>query len=163
MYFRQKVFWWPFHTRTRFFGHIFRQVFWIFWTVSHSMAIMYRTVLQSFWVLTFCATVLGAFSVQKFCENACNRGLGGNLCRCNGFHFAGKRTVLEDVLPVPNSYSSFTNEEPVNRREQVPGTYTDDLEQRGTNSRADNLSTIDKIRETKMFIQWLLNNVRLFK
>lgn len=123
---------------------------------------MNRPMLQSLCVLAFCSTVLGAFSVQKFCENACNRGLGGNLCRCNGFHFAGKRTVLENILPVPNTYSSVNGDEPINQRIQAPS-FTNDIQQQTPVLRRENLSRIDKIRDTQMIIQWLLNNIRLIK
>ena len=30
--------------------------------------------------------------IKSFCARRCNIGKGGNVCRCNGFHFAGKRT-----------------------------------------------------------------------
>lgn len=30
--------------------------------------------------------------LKSFCAKRCNAGNGGNVCRCNGFHFAGKRT-----------------------------------------------------------------------
>lgn len=29
--------------------------------------------------------------LKSFCARRCNIGKGGNLCKCNGFHFAGKR------------------------------------------------------------------------
>lgn len=35
--------------------------------------------------------------LQSFCASRCNIGKGGNVCRCNGFHFAGKRT--SNALP----------------------------------------------------------------
>lgn len=126
------------------------------------MATMNLAMMQALCVLAFCSTVLGAFSVQKFCENACNRGLGGNLCRCNGFHFAGKRTVLENILPVPNTYSSVNGEDPMNQGIQAPA-FTNEIDQPTPVLRRENLSRIDKIRETQMFIQWLLNHIRLIK
>ncbi|XP_071100868.1 uncharacterized protein [Haliotis cracherodii] len=33
------------------------------------------------------------FSLKGFCASNCARGKGGNVCKCNGFHFAGKRGV----------------------------------------------------------------------
>ncbi|KAK3586584.1 hypothetical protein CHS0354_027067 [Potamilus streckersoni] len=36
--------------------------------------------------------------VRNFCVARCNMGRGGNVCRCNGFHFAGKRSE-QNVFP----------------------------------------------------------------
>ena len=65
--------------------------------------------------------------LQSFCTKRCNMGKGGNLCKCNGFHFAGKRTayapsksdieresdifrLLEDIDDLPNDFEeSLTN------------------------------------------------------
>ena len=33
--------------------------------------------------------------MESFCSRRCNMGLGGNVCKCNGFHFAGKRNSFE--------------------------------------------------------------------
>lgn len=33
--------------------------------------------------------------IKDFCKKRCNVGQGGLLCRCNGFHFAGKRTSIQ--------------------------------------------------------------------
>ena len=30
--------------------------------------------------------------LKSFCARRCNIGKGGNVCKCNGFHFAGKRS-----------------------------------------------------------------------
>ena len=35
--------------------------------------------------------------VDSFCTRRCSMGKGGNLCKCNGFHFAGKRTAFDSV------------------------------------------------------------------
>ena len=32
--------------------------------------------------------------LKSFCVRRCQVGRGGNLCRCNGFHFAGKRNGI---------------------------------------------------------------------
>ena len=34
-----------------------------------------------------------AFEYSAYCESQCKIGRGGNLCRCNAVHFAGKRTL----------------------------------------------------------------------
>ncbi|XP_061183252.1 uncharacterized protein LOC133191517 [Saccostrea echinata] len=126
------------------------------------MASMNQMVLNSLCVLALCTIVLGGFSVEKFCEKACNRGLGGNLCRCNGFHFAGKRTVLNDILPVPNKYSTLYKEEEMEERKHAP-TFTNDLEPLRQNFRREQLTTTDKIKEAQMFVQWLLDHVDILK
>ncbi|XP_062617357.1 uncharacterized protein LOC134279035 [Saccostrea cucullata] len=124
------------------------------------MASMNRMVLNSLCVLALCTIALGGFSVEKFCENACNRGRGGNLCRCNGFHFAGKRTVLSDILPVPNTYSTLYKEEQMEERN--PST-TNDLERLRQHFRREQFTTTNKIKEAQMFIQWLLEHVDVLK
>ncbi|KAH3700054.1 hypothetical protein DPMN_075020 [Dreissena polymorpha] len=30
--------------------------------------------------------------LKSFCTEKCSAGKGGNVCRCNGYHFAGKRS-----------------------------------------------------------------------
>lgn len=37
--------------------------------------------------------------LKSFCARRCNIGKGGNVCRCNGFHFAGKRTSKSPLGP----------------------------------------------------------------
>ena len=34
------------------------------------------------------------FEYSEYCEKMCMWGRGGNLCKCNAVHFAGKRVVL---------------------------------------------------------------------
>jgi hypothetical protein len=119
---------------------------------------MNRLVLNSFCVLALFTTVLSGFSIQRFCEKACNRGLGGNLCRCNGFHFAGKRTVLNDILPVPNSYS----DEALTERGPVPA-FDNDLEHPSPKYRTQTFSSTNKVKEAQLFVQWLLNHIDVVK
>ncbi|KAK6181676.1 hypothetical protein SNE40_009484 [Patella caerulea] len=48
------------------------------------------------------------FRVQNFCASRCSRGRGGNLCRCSGFHFAGKRSELGyDPSRVSDDFASW--------------------------------------------------------
>lgn len=126
------------------------------------MAGMNRLVLNSVCVLALFTTVLSGFSIQRFCEKACNRGLGGNLCRCNGFHFAGKRTVLNDILPVPNTYSTRHTEEAQTERGAAPA-YPNDLEHPSPNYRTEAISTTNRVREAQLFIEWLLNRIDVVK
>jgi len=51
--------------------------------------------------LLFVLTLLAVFEQQssgfeytEYCEKMCMWGRGGNLCKCNAVHFAGKRVVL---------------------------------------------------------------------
>ena len=42
--------------------------------------------------------------MEGFCARRCNMGLGGNACKCNGFHFAGKRNSLESTSSSSESF-----------------------------------------------------------
>ncbi|KAL4228507.1 hypothetical protein ACF0H5_011555 [Mactra antiquata] len=46
--------------------------------------------------------------LKNFCARRCNIGKGGNVCRCNGYHFAGKRT---SNLPTDHITSTKGNQE----------------------------------------------------
>jgi len=35
--------------------------------------------------------------LKTFCARRCNINQGGNVCRCNGFHFAGKRGSYQPI------------------------------------------------------------------
>lgn len=35
--------------------------------------------------------------LESFCTRRCNLGRGGNMCKCSGFHFAGKRNPIDSV------------------------------------------------------------------
>ena len=46
-----------------------------------------------------------SFEYMGYCQKMCRWGRGGNLCRCNAVHFAGKRnsvTPPPDVLDLPD-------------------------------------------------------------
>ena len=43
--------------------------------------------------------------LKGFCSSRCNVGRGGPLCRCNGFHFAGKRTSNQPLDSVASDDS----------------------------------------------------------
>ncbi|XP_014775688.1 uncharacterized protein LOC106873001 isoform X2 [Octopus bimaculoides] len=46
-----------------------------------------------FFIVAMCFVVfVQSFDVKTFCKTRCAVGRGGNLCRCNAFHFAGKRS-----------------------------------------------------------------------
>ena len=51
----------------------------------------YLAVLAICSILTYQAS---AFDYSGFCRQKCMRGHGGNLCKCNAVHFAGKRTGM---------------------------------------------------------------------
>ena len=55
-----------------------------------------RRVCSSFialYVASFGLCLAAAFEYGAFCASACREGRGGNACKCNAIHFAGKRTV----------------------------------------------------------------------
>lgn len=54
--------------------------------------------------------------LQSFCASRCNIGKGGNVCRCNGFHFAGKRT---SYLPEQKEHFPAEDKSSVNSDEDV--------------------------------------------
>lgn len=51
------------------------------------------------------------YDLQGFCARRCNIGRGGNVCRCNGYHFAGKRT---SISPTPEVTPEKLNDEESN-------------------------------------------------
>ncbi|KAI0233496.1 hypothetical protein LSAT2_016248 [Lamellibrachia satsuma] len=42
--------------------------------------------------------IVSGFEYSAYCEKMCMFGRGGNLCKCNAVHFAGKRVVLQPKL-----------------------------------------------------------------
>ena len=42
--------------------------------------------------------IVSGFEYSAYCEKMCMWGRGGNLCKCNAVHFAGKRVVLRPKL-----------------------------------------------------------------
>jgi len=103
------------------------------------------------------------FRLDRFCAFNCNRGRGGLLCKCNAFHFAGKRTLgseysdkgQKDYL-YDDLYDDKMN---VDRRENVNNvdipSFDDQL------AMAGNLQTADdnKMESTRLFIRWLLQRL----
>ena len=51
-----------------------------------------RTAVTLFTTFILVLTVCSSFEFAGYCRKMCMWGRGGNLCRCNAVHFAGKRT-----------------------------------------------------------------------
>ena len=50
------------------------------------------TLVMLFILCSIVSYQTNAFDYSGFCRQKCMRGHGGNLCKCNAVHFAGKRT-----------------------------------------------------------------------
>jgi len=53
-------------------------------------------------LLNSCQLQVTAMDHRSFCESRCAIGKGGNLCKCNAVHFAGKRFVEDALLGMPD-------------------------------------------------------------
>ncbi|GAB1600608.1 Hypothetical predicted protein [Argonauta hians] len=68
-----------------------------------------------FIVVVCLVALVQSFDLKDFCKKRCAIGKGGNVCRCNAFHFAGKRSgdlykrQELDNIDTDNNYESFQN------------------------------------------------------
>lgn len=56
------------------------------------------TILLSITLLLLCVHDVSSFEYSSYCQKMCMWGRGGNLCKCNAVHFAGKRGISEAML-----------------------------------------------------------------
>lgn len=116
-------------------------------------------------VLTCAVAARNEKFLERFCKISCNRGRGGNLCGCNGFHFAGKRTSFSDFSENPSSHSQKN--------------YINDINSQGDNGAYDSENLADtfyrpemhlpesdrlpvepkRLENARVFIRWLLHKL----
>ncbi|XP_069121828.1 uncharacterized protein [Argopecten irradians] len=104
--------------------------------------------------------------LERFCKISCNRGRGGNLCGCNGFHFAGKRTY-SDISENPSSSHSQKNylNNDLTDLENVGDFGVDNLggmpyKEKQILQESDQLQVEPKrLENVRVFIRWLLQKL----
>ncbi|XP_033732220.1 uncharacterized protein LOC117321778 [Pecten maximus] len=113
----------------------------------------------------FAAAGNGKF-LERFCKISCNRGRGGNLCGCNGFHFAGKRTSYSDISenPSSNSQKNYLNNDfsDIENNDAFDAENLEDMlyKQKQILQESDQLPVEPKrLENVRVFIRWLLHNL----
>ena len=113
-------------------------------TITASTAICFLTIIIG--------VVHGGF-LERFCSVNCSRGMGGNLCRCNGFHFAGKRTMTDNFIKdSKDSVFSYPYRDMNAADLDLSSLEEDNLE--------ENHDRSHRIKETKLFLSWLLHRLQ---
>ncbi|OWF52284.1 uncharacterized protein LOC110447962 [Mizuhopecten yessoensis] len=103
--------------------------------------------------------------LERFCKISCNRGRGGNLCGCNGFHFAGKRTSYSDISEIPSSNSQKNYLNDLSDIENNGAYDVENLEKTPYRQKvllpvSDELPLEPKrLENVRVFIRWLLHKL----
>ncbi len=94
---------------------------------------------------------ISAFEYSGYCQKMCMWGRGGNLCKCNAVHFAGKRgsSITSGQLADSPLQSAEDGQAP----EELEGRENTLLEQEGR-------TTDLRPRHYKVFQQWLADNAQ---
>lgn len=112
-------------------------------------------------ILTIFVLHVDAGFLEQFCKSKCNVGLGGNLCKCNGFHFAGKRTsssdqFLKNVQKARDSYyNGLDSDLNTEADDDLDSSFFDEDSLDGSFIRNEE----QKLEKEKKFIEWLMNKV----
>lgn len=102
-------------------------------------------------VLVLSSIVHGGF-LEVFCKNKCNVGRGGNLCKCNGFHFAGKRTMSDKYLidDNPDMFKQISLEEKHVENLEPKYSFKDE---------EDTLNRLTEMQLAQTFLKWLISSI----
>lgn len=109
------------------------------------------TVMKTVCLVLVISSFVHAGFLENFCAQKCNLGLGGNLCRCNGFHFAGKRTMSDKYIENnPDSYKPYTMD-----RNTAPAEIDVPYYQ---NNKDHSVNRLREMKLAQTFLRWLMTS-----
>lgn len=87
---------------------------------------IWRNIYGSVATIFLLVNLVTCFELSGYCRHQCMKGQGGNLCKCNAVHFAGKRTAhvtdavqvaLADVFNTPEELVTNQSRDHITPRE----------------------------------------------
>lgn len=123
--------------------------------INSIMTNIISTVMKTVCLVLVISSFVHAGFLESFCAQKCNLGRGGNLCRCNGFHFAGKRTLSENYVNSENNgdlYKQYTLDRKIQTAPQIDVPYFD-------NSQEQSENRIREMQLAKAFLRWLMSSI----
>lgn len=110
------------------------------------------TVLKTLCLVLVLSSIVHAGFLEMFCKSKCNLGRGGNLCKCNGFHFAGKRTMSDKYLLQnnPDLFKQFELERKPVEKHESSYRYKDDDE---------TMNRLTEMQLAQTFLKWLISSI----